>query len=194
MVEVDPTGRGVREELRRRPVPRKATGPLRLRANDMGSAPLPLEKQLIGTDEATIDEKGRLLMSKKKRERLGEPFVMAMGPTGCLVAYTVEAWNSEMSEVMENPSTNLGRQQLLRMLSGSAEDDLRFDKQGRVVVPQRLREAAKLKDKVVIVGCIDRLEVWAAEAWKAYEKDPDGYGKDRLGAFQRAKRQLEGKE
>lgn len=149
---------------------------------------------MIGTDEATIDEKGRLLMSKKKRERLGEPFVMSVGPTGCLVAYTVEAWNSEMQEVMENPSTNLGRQQLLRMLSGSAEDDLRFDKQGRVVVPQRLREAAKLRDKVVIVGCIDRLEIWSAEAWKKYEDDPDGYGKERLGAFQRAKRQLEGKE
>ena len=41
----------------------------------MSAAHVPLEKQLIGTEEATIDEKGRLLVSKKKRERLGEPFV-----------------------------------------------------------------------------------------------------------------------
>ncbi len=160
----------------------------------MSSAHVPLEKQLIGTEEATIDEKGRLLVSKKKRERLGEPFVMSVGPTGCLVAYTVEAWNIEVGEVLSNPSTNLGRQQYARMLSGSAADDLRFDKQGRVVVPQRLRELAKLKDKVFVVGCIDRMEIWSAAAWKDYEKDPDGYGKERREAFIRAERQMIGKE
>jgi MraZ protein len=160
----------------------------------MASAPIPLDKQLIGTDEATIDEKGRLLVGKKKRERLGEPFVMALGPTGCLVAYTIEAWNKEVAEVIANPSTNLGRQQYARMLSGSAADDLRFDKQGRVVVPQRLRELAGLKDKVLIVGCIDRMEIWSAEAWREYENDPDGYGKERREAFVRAERQMIGKE
>ena len=160
----------------------------------MGSALIPLDKQLIGTDEATIDEKGRLMVSKKKRERLGEPFVMSVGPTGCLVAYTLEAWNQEVSEVLASPSTNLGRQQYARMLSGSAADDLRFDKQGRVVVPQRLREMAGLKDRVVIVGCIDRMEIWPADAWADYEKDRDGYGKERREAFVRAERMMQGKE
>jgi MraZ protein len=160
----------------------------------MSSAPIPLESQLIGTDEATIDEKGRLLVSKKKRDRLGEKFVMSLGPTGCLVAYTVSAWNKEVSEVLANPSTNLGRQQLARLLSGNAADDLKFDKQGRVVVPQRLRELAGLKDRVLIVGCLDRMEIWAADAWAEYEKNPDGYGKERLSAFQHAKRQMDGKD
>ena len=156
--------------------------------------PLPLERQLIGTDEATIDDKGRLLVSKKKRDRLGERFVMALGPTGCIVVYTLEAWAKDVNEVLAAPSTNLGRQQFLRLLNNYAEDDLKFDKQGRVVVPMKLREAAGLVDKVYIVGCIDRMEVWAADAWAEYEKDPDGYGKKRLEAFLHAQKQMEGKE
>lgn len=160
----------------------------------MSAVPLPLDRQLIGTDEATIDDKGRLLVSKKKRERLGERFVMALGPAGCLVVYTIEAWTKEVTEIMSAPSTNLGRQQFIRLLNNYAEDDLKFDKQGRVVVPQKLREAAALKDKVFIVGCIDRMEIWSADAWSEYEKNPDGYGKKRLEAFLHAQKQMEGKE
>ena len=160
----------------------------------MAAAHIPLEKQLIGTDEATIDDKGRLLVSKKKRERLGEKFVMALGPTGCIVVYTLEAWVKEVDEVMQASSTNLGRQQYSRLLSGHAEDDLSFDKQGRVVVPQKLRNLASLTEKVVIVGCIDRMEIWAADAWEAYQKNPDGYKRERLETFNNAKRQMDGKD
>ncbi len=160
----------------------------------MTTATLPLERQLIGTDKASIDDKGRILVSKKKRERLGESFVMALGPIGCLVVYTPEAWEKEVAEVMEARSTNLGRQQYLRLLNNNAEVDLKFDKQGRVVVPQDLREAAGLKDRVLIIGCIDRMEIWAADEWSAYEKDPDGYGKKRLEAFQQAERRMVGKD
>jgi DNA-binding transcriptional regulator/RsmH inhibitor MraZ len=49
-------------------------------------------KPLIGTDEATIDDKGRILVGKKKRERLGEPFAIAVGEVGCLVAYPEPVW------------------------------------------------------------------------------------------------------
>ena len=161
---------------------------------EVASVPIPFEKQLIGTDEATIDDKGRIFVSKQKRERLGETFVMGLGPIGCLVVYTEEAWMSEVSEFMEPRSTNLGRQQYSRLFSDRAATDLKFDKQGRVVVPQDLRLAAGLKDKVRIIGCIDRMEIWSEEEWAVYEKDPDGYGNKRLNAFQQAERKMAGKE
>jgi MraZ protein len=82
----------------------------------------------------------------------------------------------------------------MRLLNNNAQVDLKFDKQGRVVVPQKLREAAGLRDKVLIIGCIDRMEIWSAEAWAEYEKDPDGYGKKRLEAFQQAERKMAGKD
>ena len=160
----------------------------------MSYEPSFLTKPLIGTDEATIDDKGRLLVSKKKRERLGEPFVMALGETGCIVAYPQETWHKVLSEIASNPSTNQGRQQFARMTTGTAEDELKFDKQGRVVIPQKLREAANITDKVVLVGCLDRLEIWSKDEHDAYEADMDSYGSDRREAMDRAHKQMTGKD
>ncbi|HXH61587.1 MAG TPA: hypothetical protein VNI20_09530 [Fimbriimonadaceae bacterium] len=155
---------------------------------------VPLSRQLIGTDEATIDEKGRLLLSKKKRERLGDPFLMALGSTGCVIAYPLPVWEQMVAEIMQNPSTNQARQHYTRLIIGTAEDDLKCDRQGRVVVPQKLRDAARLVDKVVVVGCLDRLEIWAKAEWEKYESDPDGYGRERREAVDRAYRQMTGKD
>ena len=160
----------------------------------MSEAAIPETRPLIGTEEATIDDKGRLLVSKKKRDRLGEPFVMALGDAGCAVAFPEAVWMRLYREVMKAPSTNQGRQQYSRLVLATATDDLGFDKQGRVVVPQKLREDARLKDKVMVVGCGDRIEIWAKEEWSKYDKDPEGYGRERREAIQRAEREMTGKE
>lgn len=157
-------------------------------------ASVPMIKPLIGTDEATIDDKGRLLVSKKKRERLGEDFVMALGSAGCLVVYPELVWSRMVAEILSNPSTNQGRQRFTRFMVGSAEDEMRFDRQGRVVVPQKLREAAKLTNSVLVIGCLDRLEIWATDEWAAYQADTEGYARDRQQAVDRAHRQMTGGE
>ena len=154
----------------------------------------PMITPLMGTDEATIDEKGRLLIGKKKRERLGEGFVFGQGDTGCLIAYPKAVWDDMIREIMANPSTNQGRQMYTRLIIGPSDDELKFDRQGRVVVPQKLRDLAKLEDKVVLVGCLDRLEIWAKGEWDKYNADPENYGKDRREAVRNAYRQMIGKD
>ena len=144
-----------------------------------GEASVPMIKPLIGTDEATIDDKGRLLVSKKKRERLGEDFVMALGATGCVVVYPELVWDKMVAEILENPSTNQGRQRFTRLMVGSAEDDMRFDRQGRV-------------SDVLVIGCLDRLEIWAADEWATYQADTEAYALDRQQAVDRAHRQMTG--
>ena len=151
------------------------------------------QKYLVGTDEATIDDKGRLLVGKKKRERLGEAFVIALGDTGCLVAYPAETWAQMVTEILSNSSINQGRQQYARLVVGSAEDELNFDRQGRIVVPIKLREAAKLRGKVVLVGLLDRMEIWAKEEYERFHADPDGYGKERREAIERAYMKMTGR-
>lgn len=143
-------------------------------------------KPLIGTDEATIDDKGRILVSKKKRERLGEPFVMALGTTGCLVAYPEPEWLRIVGEINAYDRINQGREQYSRLVFGLADDDLRFDAQGRVVVPRKLRELARLDEKVLLVGCGDRLEIWASDEWTEYSSYPDTYGQKRREAIEKA--------
>ena len=147
-------------------------------------------KPLIGTDEATIDEKGRVLVSKKKRDRLGDGFAMYLGDTGCIYAYPAERWRGICEEMEKFDPTNQGTVEYTRMVMGSAEDELEFDPQGRVVVPRKLREAAKLKDKVYLVGCNSRMEIWAEDELACYEQDRDGYCRERREKMQRAYKEM----
>lgn len=136
-------------------------------------------KPLIGTDEATIDDKGRVLVSKKKRDRLGDGFAMCLGDNGCIYAYPGWRWQKICEDIESHDITNQGTVEYTRMVMGTAEDDLEFDGQGRVVIPRKLRELANLKDKVLIVGCLIRLEIWADEEFRLYELNREDYGKER---------------
>ena len=147
-------------------------------------------KALIGMEEAIMDGKGRILVSKKKRDRLGEPFVMAVDDSGCIVAYPEETWSEMVQEILNYRSLSQGRKQYTRLLARMAEDDLRFDAQGRVVIPQKFREAAKLNKEVVIVGCIDRVEIWAREEWEKFNDHPVTYGEDSKRPIERAYEQM----
>jgi MraZ protein len=149
---------------------------------------------LLGTDEATLDEKGRILFSKKKRDRLGEHFTVGVGTVGCLVAYPRPVWLDLVKSILSQDPTNLGREIYTRYVLGQADDDLKFDAQGRVIIPQKLREIALIKDKgqVVLVGCGDRLEIWSKEEHAKYEKDPEVYGQERREAILRAQRMMRG--
>lgn len=150
-------------------------------------------KPLIGTDEATIDDKGRILVGKKKRDRLGDTFAMAVGEVGCLVAYPEEVWGQKVAEMLSYDSLNQGRQQYTRLFLGYADDELKFDQQGRVVVPQKLREIAKLTDKVLLVGCGDRLEIWDKSEYERFQEDTEGYGAKRREALAKAYGQMVGR-
>ena len=147
-------------------------------------------KPLIGTELANIDDKGRLLVSKKKRDRLGEKFVMLLGDSGCIFAYPNHRWKAMCDETDRHDPNNEGTKEYTRMVMGSAEDDLEFDGQGRVVVPKKLREAAKLKEKVLLVGCNSRLEIWGEEEFLRYEEDRDGYGRARRERLQNAYKEM----
>jgi MraZ protein len=143
-------------------------------------------KPLMGTDEATIDDKGRLLVGKKKRDRLGKDFVFAISENGVLAAYPLSTWNAVCGELANVKPINLGRQIYARMVMGTAEDDMNFDQQGRVVIPLKLRELSKLGERVVLVGAYDRLEIWSTAEWDRYQDDPKVYGRRRLESIREA--------
>lgn len=149
-------------------------------------------KPLIGTDEATIDDKGRILFGKKKRERLGESFTVALGSVGCLVAYPQAVWEDMLTNILSHNNINQGREQYTRLILGTADDEIKFDSQGRVVIPKELRDLAQLKDKVKIIGCGDRVEIWALTEWAKYNDHPDTYGQQRREAIEKAQAKMGG--
>jgi len=151
-----------------------------------------IDRWLMGTDEATIDDKGRILVVKKKRETLGDNFVLTVGQTGCLIAYPESVWAGIVEDIFSHESINAGTEQFTRITLGEAEGENKFDAQGRFVVPQRLRVAGRLKDKVMLVGCGNRMEIWAKAEHEAYKASPDTYGLERRLTFEKAYRQMKG--
>ena len=157
-------------------------------ASERGSKP----KRLAGREEANVDDKGRVLFSKRKRDILGDSFVMRLGDNGCLCVYAEEEWSEVAAEMDAFPKTSAGRQLYSRLLMETVVEALSFDAQGRTVIPRMLRETAKIQGPVVIVGCDERAEIWAAAEYEAYLRDPLGYGADRIAMFDDARRRMRG--
>lgn len=144
---------------------------------------------IIGTEEATIDDKGRLLFSKKKRDRIGKSFVITLGDLGCLHVIPQARYNTMLADLFASGSSlSTGQQDVARLqLTGLAEDDLDFDGQGRVVIPVRLRKAAGLAKDVVIIGLGHHAEIWDRTEFDKYQDNPTGYQPPRAVAVKKAK-------
>ena len=146
--------------------------------------------RLAGREAANVDDKGRVLVSKRKREILGDDFVMRIGDNGCICMYSKVEWAVLTAEMDAYPRTSRGRQRYSHLLMETVVEELNFDGQGRVVIPRLLRDDAKIKDQVTIVGCDERAEIWAVEEYEAFRKDRAGYRKDLMDEFDEARRQM----
>lgn len=130
---------------------------------------------LVGTEEVTIDEKGRVLVSKKKREALGSPFSVGIGVKGCLVAYTREAWQSLNAQLSSDDALDIGTDTLREIMYGEAETGIEFDPQGRFVVPLRQRRLLGLKGAALLIGAGNKLEIWSVAEYMKYKEDRRTY-------------------
>ena len=118
----------------------------------------------MGEYNHTIDAKGRLIIPAKFRELLGTEFVLTRGLDGCLFIYPVDEWKAFEEKLRALPLTNKNARTFSRFfVAGAAMCEL--DRQGRVLVPQTLREFAGLEKDVVLTGNLDRIEVWSKEKW-----------------------------
>lgn len=125
---------------------------------------------LIGEYQHTIDQKGRMIVPSKLRESLGETFVITKGLDSCLFIYPKEEWEIIESKLKELPLTNKDARAFVRFFFSGASE-ISIDKQGRMLIPNNLREHARLLKDSVIIGVATRLEVWAKEEWEDYNDD-----------------------
>ena len=122
---------------------------------------------MTGTYEHSIDAKGRLFIPSKLREELGVSFYLAMGVDACLAIYPQETWERFTEKFASLP---MSQSKAMRPLFANASK-CELDSQGRIVVPQKLRQYAALDKDVVIIGVNDRAEIWSAESWHAQEEE-----------------------
>ncbi|MFI3250443.1 MAG: division/cell wall cluster transcriptional repressor MraZ [Eubacteriales bacterium] len=123
---------------------------------------------MTGTYEHNIDAKGRLFLPAKLREELGSAFyLMMLGQDKCLTIYTQAKWDKFTAKFEELPSIQAKKMRALFANTVKCEPD----SQGRIVVPQKLRDHAELEKESIILGMHDRAEIWSAQNWNLCEEE-----------------------
>lgn len=120
---------------------------------------------LIGEYEHNLDEKGRLIMPAKLREDMGARFIITTGLDGCLFGFSMSEWQKFEDKLKSLPITNKNARNFTRFfLAGATECEL--DKQGRFLIPAKLRTVASLEKEAVIIGTGTRIEIWNKAKWE----------------------------
>ena len=112
-----------------------------------------------------LDDKGRLVVPTKFREKLTAGAVITIGYDGCLTIYTADGWKQCVDNLLSKPMTNVAVRRTMRSLTGNASD-IELDKSGRVKIPDYLLDRAHITKDVTIVGLGSVIEVWATEEWE----------------------------
>jgi MraZ protein len=122
---------------------------------------------LLGTHTPKLDDKGRLILPAKFRDELSEGVVITRGQERCLYVFSKSEFASVHEKIRQAPVTSEDARKYLRVFLSGATDD-QPDKQGRVLLPQLLREYAGLQKELVIIGVGSRAEIWDAASWQNY--------------------------
>lgn len=122
---------------------------------------------LIGEYRHTLDAKGRVIIPSKFRDELKDNFIITKGLDNCLFIYPQSEWIKIEDKLKELPLTNRDVRSFVRTFYSGAVDES-LDKQGRVVIPQSLRDHASIEKDVVIIGVSTRVEIWSTENWDNY--------------------------
>ncbi|PIQ91810.1 MAG: cell division/cell wall cluster transcriptional repressor MraZ [Parcubacteria group bacterium CG11_big_fil_rev_8_21_14_0_20_39_14] len=122
----------------------------------------------LGEYSYTIDHKKRLAIPSKFRKELGKKAIVTRGLDNSLVVYPAEEWEKLAKNLGNLPSSQTEARGFVRiMLSGAAE--VNFDKLGRVLIPDYLKEYSSLRKNAVIIGLYNRIEIWSEENWQSYK-------------------------
>ena len=120
--------------------------------------------QFMGEYNHSIDAKGRIIVPSKFREKLGDRFIVTKGLDGCLWVFSTTEWETFSEKLTSLPVARKDARNFSRFfLAGATEAET--DKMGRILLPQVLRDYAKLDKDAVLIGAGTRVEIWNKEAW-----------------------------
>lgn len=123
----------------------------------------------FGTYTPRLDDKGRLILPAKFRDELAAGLVVTRGQERCLYVWSMGEFGKLADRLRAVPVTNKGGRDYVRMFFAGASDETP-DKQGRVTIPPMLRDYASLSKDCIVIGAMDRIEIWDSAAWHAYSE------------------------
>ena len=126
----------------------------------------------LGTYTPKLDDKGRLILPAKFRPRLEGGVVLTRRQEHSIYGWTPQSFFEFTDRVRQTPVTNKAARNFSRMLFSGASNEMP-DKQGRISIPAVLREWAHLERDCVVVGAMDRLEIWDAQRWAEFSAEQE---------------------
>ena len=122
----------------------------------------------IGEYLHSLDEKNRMAVPVKFRVKLGKGAVVTKGLDHCLFLFNAADWEEFVQKIKNLQMSQANNRAFSRlMLAGAMEVDL--DNQGRILLPDYLKQYAGLKKQVVVAGLYNRVEIWDEETWQQYK-------------------------
>lgn len=123
----------------------------------------------LGQYQHTLDYKNRTSIPKKFRELLADGAVLTLGLEDCLFLYSKDEWDKLSVQMQQLPLTGSDARAFSRYLFGGAVE-VSFDSLGRINIPDYLMKHAKITKKIVVVGVLNRIEIWSENNWHVYNK------------------------
>ena len=120
-----------------------------------------------------MDDKNRLSLPSKFRKEMGKSLVVTPGLDNCLFVFTHKEWKLIADRLAENSMLQADNRSFNRYMFGGAQE-IDVDTSGRILIPDFLKDRAKLSLKVALVGVQNRLELWDEDVWNGYKKVVEG--------------------
>ena len=137
-----------------------------------------MKSLFYGEYQHTVDPKGRVIVPSKFRDGLGDKFIVTKGLDNCLFAYSAKEWENLEAKLRTLPFTDKDVRAFVRFFfAGACECEV--DKQGRILIPQNLREYAGFEKDVYVIGVSGRVEFWDKARWEEYSGD-DNVSPDKI--------------
>jgi len=131
-----------------------------------------IQAMFMGEYHHSIDDKNRLIIPSSLRQQTKDnkdEFVITRGLEQSLFLYPTLEWQS-LGERLKNLSTTKSNSRAFVRLLFSGAHPVQPDSQGRITLPQGLKNFAQVEEKVVIIGAFNKIEIWSEERWEKYYK------------------------
>ena len=126
----------------------------------------------IGEYSHCVDAKKRLALPSKFRKDLGKNIVVTRGLDKCLFVYPMKTWKELAEKLGTMPIGEADTRSFVRLMLAGATD-VNSDAQGRILLPEYLKEYASIKRDVIVAGLFNRLEIWDETKWSAYKENAE---------------------
>lgn len=113
----------------------------------------------VGRYYHSLENKGRVAIPPIFRRNLGKSPIITRGLDGCLFVVPADVWLKLTADLRGSPLTKQDTREFIRLIAHDAQE-MTFDGQGRTLIPQPLRDYAKITKEVVVAGSLDWIEIW----------------------------------